>query len=137
TGPGTASIADSSGDGVSDRVNFNLGTVTNHGESGWDPADPDNQVVFRVTAVVTNTADNQAGDAFAPQATLTVNAPVQTYSANAAVDIVDPAVGIDVVVTPPPALTAGQTVEYTVTLTNASGQDAFDLVYGDALPANV
>ncbi|MGH8620227.1 MAG: DUF4347 domain-containing protein, partial [Burkholderiales bacterium] len=137
TGLGTGTITDSDADAVNDRVNFNLGTVTNAGETGWDPLSTDNQVVFRVTAVVTNTADNQALDAFSPEATLTVNAPVQTLLANAAIDVVEPAVTIDVLVTPPPALTAGQTVEYTITLTNASGEDAFDLVYTDQLPANV
>jgi len=136
TGPGGA-LVDSDGDTLTDRVNFNLGTVTNLGETGWDPLSTDNQVVFRVAAVVTNTADNQAGDAFSPPATLTVNVPVQTFAANVTVDIVEPAVTIDVLVTPPPALTAGQTVEYTITLTNTSGQDAFDLVYTDQLPANL
>ena len=117
-------------------LTFNFGDTTVPGDN-----DPNNtSFVIRVRATVLNTLPNQTGTTLANTATLTYNSggsPITVNDVNTAnnpvVTVVEPDVTTTKTVdnnTPD----AGDTPVFTITLTNTSGQWAYDLSLEDLIP---
>ncbi len=130
TGSIVPSLVDDNADGVPDRIVFTLGTVTVPG----DNAGGNNFFVIRYMAAPTDRAENQAGDAIDLTATLTTS--LGTLSDAKGVDIVEPVLTIDksVVAGTPDA---GDTVTYTVVVTNTGTGPAYNVAISDPLPAGL
>ncbi|MET0261892.1 MAG: isopeptide-forming domain-containing fimbrial protein, partial [Rariglobus sp.] len=115
----------------------------------------DNAFVIRVTATVLNTLTNQVAVELRPTVTLQFNDPDGTSNNgtptpsrsvndgnagnNPVVTIVEPTLAITKSSTLPAGnpLDAGDTINYTITLTNSSGQTAYDVTLSDLLNANL
>lgn len=114
-----------------------------------DDDDPDtNSFVVRFTATVVNDISAQNGGSLTntasasytdPNTTNTVAIP-DTDSTGSDVDIVEPILDVDKSITSAPSpADAGGTVEYTIIVdhNSSSASDAFDVVIGDVVPADL
>lgn len=131
TGSIVPTLIDDNADGVPDRAVFNLGTVTVPG----DNAGGNNFLVLSYQAIAANRAENIAGDALDLNATLTT--ALGTLNDDASVDIVEPVLTIDKSVATGGAPDAGDTVTYTIVVTNTGTGPAYGVTIGDPLPANL
>ncbi|MBY0256933.1 SdrD B-like domain-containing protein [Methylobacterium sp.] len=119
-GSTVGTITDSNGDGINDTVTFSLGNVTNAPDNVEDAKDT---VTFDITARVLDDASNRRGDVDTNKATVSVTDPsgsTKTTEVRSSVEIVEPVLDITKTVNPTTA-DAGDTLTYTVTLTNTSG----------------
>ncbi|MEL6644184.1 MAG: isopeptide-forming domain-containing fimbrial protein [Pseudomonadota bacterium] len=99
--------------------------------------DPDDLITVQVTALVTDIAANEAGDALTNTATLFFtdgNGNPADVSDTATVDLVEPSLDIDKVASPTTG-DAGDVITYTVTSTNSGDAPAYDIVIDDDLAA--
>ena len=111
-----------------------------------------NSFVIRVVATVLNISANQAGVLRTNTAQITFNDPDGSGNAGPAADrtlndanngndptvtIVEPTVTVAKSVSGPASPDAGDVLTYTITLTNNSGQTAYDLTLSDALSASL
>ncbi len=119
-------------------VVFDLGTVTN--------ANTDNAVEETITivytAVVLNTIGNNAGGRLNNAVTLTWAVDDLTWPTAAAPDvtILEPRLTVAKGASPSSGFDAGDTINYTITITNGSGAndtDAYDLRITDVIPAGL
>ncbi len=125
-----------------DDFTWNFGNVTT--TAGASEANA-NRFVIRVTATVANLLANQQNVGLTlPAATLTFANPNQPGPAtttvndlvagnNPAFTVVEPTLTVAKAVTHAPGLDAGDQVTYTITLTNTSGQTAYDITLSDEL----
>jgi uncharacterized repeat protein (TIGR01451 family)/fimbrial isopeptide formation D2 family protein len=135
--PGAAS--DTNSDGVLDRVEWTLNNVTNTADNVSSAADT---IVVEVVARVLNVAANSG---LAPTQDLNVintaqirytdsGGTLRTQSSTATVDLVEPRLTINKTVSPTSA-DAGDTVTYTVVITNTGTAPAFNVVITDPMTA--
>ena len=111
---------------------FTLGNVTNSNSDNTIPE----TLTIRFRAVALNIIENQDGDTLTNNATFTW-AGGTTALTPANVLIVEPPVTVNKTVNPTVG-DAGDTVTYTITLTNPlSGIDAFDVTLDDIVPAEI
>ncbi|RVT95887.1 isopeptide-forming domain-containing fimbrial protein [Rhodovarius crocodyli] len=140
TGSGVAAgkvgvISDSNGDGIPDTVTFDFGDVVNTSDNVADAKD---QISFTITALVLDTAANYAGETETNKAIVRVTDSTGTVKdtvVSSSVEIVEPHLTLDKSVNVSTA-DAGDTLTYTVTLTNNSssyGAPAYDVSIEDIL----
>ncbi len=129
TGP---TLTDSSGDGVRDTATFRFASVTNTVDGVSNGAD---QIEFTVTARVRDAGANVAGNAPANLAEVAFSNGSST--ASAAVDIVEPSLGLDKQSSAPSG-DAGDRITYTLTLPRgAQSGPAYDVVLEDVVPVGL
>jgi large repetitive protein len=123
-------------DAAARNLSINFGTVENIG-GNTNGADETITVMYR--AVATNVAVNQSGVAQNNTATATVsdrlgnNASQQSYSS---VTIVEPVLTLDKTASTT-AVQVGETVKYTITITNTGTVRAHDVNLNDLVPAGM
>ena len=132
TGTGTAgyTLTDTDGDGTPDTITMNFGSVTVPGNNDTT----DNFFVVRYTTVVGDRPENQAGDHIDLGATLTT--ALGTAAAATQIDVVAPAVTLTKAAAAG-FVSRGDTVNYSITLTNGGTSPAYDLSLADVLPAGL
>ena len=122
------------GDGINDTVSFDFGQVINAADGVVDAAD---RVVIQVVATLVDEAANANGDELTNTALVQFGSGLNA-SASADIDVVEPLLNID----KSGSITqgdAGDAVTFTITIDHlaASAADAHDLVFQDALPADL
>jgi len=130
TVPGTLVQTDTNGDGIADTLAFSFGTVVIPGDNNA----ANNFVRITYQAVVLDRAENQSGDQLASPATLTSS--LGTLNASVDLDVVAPSLALDKSVVSG-TYAPGQTVPYTVTVTNSGTGPAYNLVFDDTLPTGL
>lgn len=134
-------LTDTNGDGVNDRIVFNMGTIINTADAnGIGAAD---QFVVAIVARVLNTLPdttpvNFDGDTLSNLAQITATGLPTPLTASVDVEIVEP----DLVImkdTNTTSVDGGDTVTFTMTVdhTAASTSNAFDVSLGDLLPTGL
>jgi large repetitive protein len=125
---------------------WDFGTVTTAPGASTAGA---NQFVIRVSATVVNIAANQQGNTLAlggatlthdnPNAAGTITVNDASGANNPSVTIVEPTLTVTKgsVLPAGAPLDAGDVIDYTITLSNASGQTAYDVTLSDAIDANL
>lgn len=124
---GSALAVGASGTNVGADTTFNFGDLLNAVDLTIDDSD---EIVIRVTAILTDLADNQSGETLTNTGTFTTENV--SVSDTADIDVVEPSLDIDKSVTPTTA-DAGDTVTYMVTSTNNGTGPAYDIVIDDLL----
>ena len=119
-----------------DSVTFDFGTVTVPGED--DTAATDTEIVVQVTAIVEDIGAVTDGATLQNTATLEVVDPADPGTdlqpdvvAIETVDVVEP--DVEIVKSSPLAANPGDTVPYTITLTNNGNAPAYDILVTDTL----
>jgi fimbrial isopeptide formation D2 family protein len=130
-------------DGVDARLSFTVSVNNADNNAG------NNSFVIRVRLVASNAIDNQAGRALNNSAQLVYSDPDGDVAGGTAVDrtvaltggtptvaLVEPTLTVTqtVGILPPLGVDEGDTVNYTITIGNASGTDAFDLSFTETFP---
>jgi fimbrial isopeptide formation D2 family protein/uncharacterized repeat protein (TIGR01451 family) len=110
------------------KLTWDFGTLTNSDRNN----SVDDTVAVEFNALVTNTSGNINGKKL--KNTATANYTGGSGSGSETVYVVEPRISITKAVSPTSNVQAGDTLTYTVTVSNADGHaDAFDLVLNDAL----
>ncbi|MCO6455211.1 MAG: isopeptide-forming domain-containing fimbrial protein, partial [Pirellulaceae bacterium] len=134
-------LTDTNGDGVADRIEFNLGTVMNMPDANG--ISEDDQFVVSVVARVLNTLPdatpvNFSGDTLTNQASVDATGLPVPFEDSVDVEIVEPLLTItkDTSTT---LVDGGDTVTFTMTVAHApaSTSTAFDVAISDVLPAGM
>jgi len=119
-----------------DSVTFDFGTITVPGED--DTAATDTEIVVQVTAIVEDIGAVTDGATLQNTATLEVVDPADPGTdlqpdvvAIETVDIIEP--DVEIVKSSPLAANPGDTVPYTITLTNNGNAPAYDILVTDTL----
>jgi len=118
-------LTDTNGDGIADTVTYTLGTVTLPAVPGGGTSD----IAVTYTATVLDRPENVAGAALVSPAALTSAIGVSTASIG--FDVVAPNVVVTKAVASAGTPDAGNTVTYTITLTNSGSGPAGDLGLAD------
>jgi uncharacterized repeat protein (TIGR01451 family)/fimbrial isopeptide formation D2 family protein len=129
--PFVPSTAISGGTGCGVPVTFNLGNVQNN-----DNDDDLEYVVIEFNALVCNAASNQDGTTQSNSFSVSVNNSTIIGSPAFNVIVREPNLTIAKVASPS-TVVQGVTVPYTVTITNSSLVDAFDVQFADTLPVGL
>ncbi|MDF1825945.1 MAG: isopeptide-forming domain-containing fimbrial protein [Verrucomicrobiales bacterium] len=147
--PTTATVTDALGgtDGFLDTIELTFGNIVNDATGAETSAE---QIRILVVADLVNVEENQQGDVIENTANLFYLADPdadgdrteESISDNAFIEVVEPQVDANKVVSSQPANPqAGDTINYTVTLTNSGGPGnllqnvtAFDIIAQDTLP---
>ncbi|GAB4479904.1 MAG: hypothetical protein OHK0031_00630 [Anaerolineales bacterium] len=134
--PANVTIGDSGG-GTGNQLVFDFGTITN--------SDTDNAVTetiaIEVQAITLNVTGNQAGTVLANNASFVADAVPAKNAGPVNITIVEPDVNITktavkVLPAPPPAtFDAGDTIEFTITVTNPNPVNAYDVILSDTFSA--
>ena len=131
TGSVVAVLSDSDGDGVNDTVTFTLGDVTIPGSVGNGTG----ALTISYQTTPLDRPATQAGDVLASGATLTSTLGALAASVDYA--IVAPNLVLTKAVTTVGTPDAGDTVSYTLTLSNTGSGPAHDITLGDVLAPGV
>ncbi len=129
-------ITDSDGDTYDDTVTFEFTNVTNAADNVVNAQD---NLVIRITAILRNVDDNNAGDDLVNEAEFTAGTESGTATAN--VDVVEPFLTIDktAAVSSPASGNAilGSTIDYTLTIENTGTAPAYFVVISDTIPTGM
>ncbi len=111
---------------------FSLGTVTNTNTNNNQPE----ILMFSLTAVVLDVASNQDGTLLVNQAAFSVDGDLHSPVSSAPVTVIEPVLQVDKIVDQSSGVDAGDTVTFTITVSNnsPSSTDAYDVVLSDVLP---
>ena len=135
SGAGLPAIGSAGTNGGGATTTFSFGDLSNLVDANADPADVNDQIVVRLTALLIDDPANASGDVLTNTSTLDYTDgngnPSQT-SDTADVTVVEPSLDIDKVADPLTA-DAGDVVTYTVTSTNNGTGTAYDIVIDDDL----
>lgn len=132
---GALPLVGASGVNAGATTTFNFGDLNNVVDANADPADANDQIVVRLTALLIDDPANASGDVLTNTSTLDYtdgNGNAAQTSDTADVTVVEPSLDIDKVVDPVSA-DAGDVVTYTVTSTNSGTGTAYDIVIDDDL----
>ena len=125
TGSGVGVLSDSNGDGVFDTVTYTLGSVTVPGTPGAGTGGV--TITYQTTPL--DRPENAAGDTLSSPATLT--SALGSLTRATAFDLVAPNIALTKTVATTGTPDAGDTVTYTVTLTNVGTGPAADISLTD------
>ncbi|MDQ1728731.1 MAG: hypothetical protein QOD33_856, partial [Pyrinomonadaceae bacterium] len=124
-------LAVSGGGGCGAAVTFNLGNVKNN-----DSDSNREYIVIEFDAQVCNVATNQSGAPLPNSFSVSVNNATIATSPALNLTVVEPSLTI-VKAASPATVAQGGTIGYTVTVTNTSTTQAFDVSFTDTLPAGL